>query len=436
MTVTQYIGARYVPLFAEPEQWDSTREYEPLTIVLHQGNSFTSKQSVPIGIDITDESFWACTGNYNAQVEQYRREVRAFDGRISDVEDNFNENGEIEADHIAAGAVTTDKLEDGAVTASKLAADSVDTGSVVDGAITASKLAADSVDTATVIDGAITASKLAADSVDTGNIIDKTILRQDVNPSTFAFENRKLVVIGDSLSNGSHATKYWPEFFEEMYGAEAFNFAVAGQGFVNNANGTFDGQADNAIASSAFENADITDVVILGGYNDYSYTDTQIQEAVRSLVTKCKGAFENAIIWVGAMLKGVYPLDYAIGGASEAQYRSRKISPIEFNAAWSGAVIIPQPWTWLMGEMNWNIDNIHVNASGQQFIATRVYQVLNGASPVPMKRARITTSNASVEEVHCECYAIGGMVNVWGHFKTTAATGTTTIIQLPEWAYS
>lgn len=75
MAVTQYIGSRYVPLFADPAEWSSTKEYEPLTIVLHEGNSYTSKQFVPVGIDITNTDFWALTGNYNAQVELYRRET-------------------------------------------------------------------------------------------------------------------------------------------------------------------------------------------------------------------------------------------------------------------------------------------------------------------------------------------------------------------------
>lgn len=75
MAVTQYIGSRYVPLFADPMEWSNDREYEPLTVVLHEGNSFTSKQFVPVGINITNEEFWAETGNYNAQVEAYRRET-------------------------------------------------------------------------------------------------------------------------------------------------------------------------------------------------------------------------------------------------------------------------------------------------------------------------------------------------------------------------
>lgn len=76
----QYIGARYVPIFGrkgeEAIEWDNSAPYEPLTIVLYQGNSYTSRQYVPVGVEITNQEFWAITGNYNAQVELYRQEVR------------------------------------------------------------------------------------------------------------------------------------------------------------------------------------------------------------------------------------------------------------------------------------------------------------------------------------------------------------------------
>lgn len=88
---TQYIGARYVPLFADPLQWSAATAYEPLTIVTNQGNSYTSRQYVPTGIDIANTDYWALTGNYNAQVEQYRQEVLGFNERITALE---NENTE------------------------------------------------------------------------------------------------------------------------------------------------------------------------------------------------------------------------------------------------------------------------------------------------------------------------------------------------------
>ena len=69
-----YVGHRYVPkIFGE---WDKQNQYEGLSIVTHQGNSYTSKKRVPVGIDILNEEYWVVTGNYNAQIEDYRQEVR------------------------------------------------------------------------------------------------------------------------------------------------------------------------------------------------------------------------------------------------------------------------------------------------------------------------------------------------------------------------
>lgn len=82
--VREYIGARYVPLFANPPEWDNSRGYEPLTIVLHEGNSYTSAQTVPPGIDINNSEFWMLTGNYNAQIEQYRKEVHELDNSLQE----------------------------------------------------------------------------------------------------------------------------------------------------------------------------------------------------------------------------------------------------------------------------------------------------------------------------------------------------------------
>lgn len=91
METRQYIGARYVPIIAE-NPWDASIEYEPLTVVMYQGNSYTSRTFVPIGIDISDTTYWALTGNYNAQVEAYRQEVLNLFEDFVELGDNvFNE---------------------------------------------------------------------------------------------------------------------------------------------------------------------------------------------------------------------------------------------------------------------------------------------------------------------------------------------------------
>jgi hypothetical protein len=76
----QYIGARYVPII--DGEYNSEKVYEPLTIVTYNGSSYTSKKSVPAGTLPTNTEFWALTGNYNAQVNEYLE-------RVNDLSEDF-----------------------------------------------------------------------------------------------------------------------------------------------------------------------------------------------------------------------------------------------------------------------------------------------------------------------------------------------------------
>lgn len=97
MAVTEYIGPLVGPVFADPAEWTPTRSYEALTIVLHEGNSYTARQDVPIGVQITNENYWLETGNYNAQLEQYRRDVLRVMGIVSSKAFAFNNVKEMQA---------------------------------------------------------------------------------------------------------------------------------------------------------------------------------------------------------------------------------------------------------------------------------------------------------------------------------------------------
>lgn len=80
-----YIGNRYVPVFATPVEWNNLRVYEPLTIVTYQGTAYTSKKTVPVGTDLSNTEYWVVTGNYNAQVEQYRRDVLEYKEKVDNI---------------------------------------------------------------------------------------------------------------------------------------------------------------------------------------------------------------------------------------------------------------------------------------------------------------------------------------------------------------
>ena len=85
-----YIGNRYVPVFANPVEWDNLREYEPLTIVTYQGTAYTSRTTVPVGTALSNTDYWVVTGNYNAQVEEYRQAVVQVQNDVDDLSGDFS----------------------------------------------------------------------------------------------------------------------------------------------------------------------------------------------------------------------------------------------------------------------------------------------------------------------------------------------------------
>src|SRR5699024_3882153 len=84
-----YVGHRYVPKLMG--EWDKAETYEGLSIVTNKGTSYTSKKRVPIGIDIKNEEYWVVTGNYNAQIEEYRKDVREVEKDVREVEKDVRE---------------------------------------------------------------------------------------------------------------------------------------------------------------------------------------------------------------------------------------------------------------------------------------------------------------------------------------------------------
>ena len=91
--MARYIGARYVPIMAG--DWDSTREYEALSVVQYQGDSYTSKMYVPVGVDIANTQYWVKTGTFNQQVAAMGSRIdalqTAYDGQFNDINDDITD---------------------------------------------------------------------------------------------------------------------------------------------------------------------------------------------------------------------------------------------------------------------------------------------------------------------------------------------------------
>lgn len=108
MSVREYVGARYVPKFADPVEWTGDTSYEALTIVTYNNSSYTSKIPVPatVGNPAQNTDYWALTGNYNAQTqeaittaneakivaEKASEDVAELTAKIDDIDSGIYEN--------------------------------------------------------------------------------------------------------------------------------------------------------------------------------------------------------------------------------------------------------------------------------------------------------------------------------------------------------
>ena len=93
MSNRQYIGARYVPKLANPLQWDIDTPYEALTIVTNNGNSFTSRKPVPVGIQLSNSEYWCETWNYSAQFAGLESSIDQLGIEIANVESSVSDMG-------------------------------------------------------------------------------------------------------------------------------------------------------------------------------------------------------------------------------------------------------------------------------------------------------------------------------------------------------
>ena len=115
------------------------------------------------------------------------------------------------------------------------------------------------------------------------------------------FANKKFLLIGDSYAEGytpdGNVTS-WQEFFINLTGlTNTIRKYQGGSGFVNiSSNKTF-----QTLLEEVTNDTTITDIVVLGGYNDTAYSEIQINNAFKSFQLKANEKFPNANIYIGAI---------------------------------------------------------------------------------------------------------------------------------------
>lgn len=338
--VRQYVGARYVPVFADPLEWSDTIGYEPLTVVLHEGNSYTSRQSVPVGIDIGNTTYWAETGNYNAQIEAYRQEVLAYDGRIT-------------------------------ANANAIAAETQARESEVAGAMA---------DIAAETQARINGDNALALRIDS---LSKQTPVQNEN-------GRNAVFIGDSFMA---PTTSYPQklayFTAQLMGWTMYNYAYGGSGWVDEAGAAmnFYHQIQKAAQQITIPVADVDYIVIGGGFNDWNdptpLTYNQLYSAALQTIKEARAQFPNAQIIAIPMTFRNYGVDV---------HMHDLYSAIVAGIAASGVAVkvIKDAYMWQLGFKN--VDGVHPTVELYKIMAQYVASKVMGGD---VKTSRLYSQTLS-----------------------------------------
>ena len=344
MAVRQYIGARYVPKFFDWDgspEWRSGVEYEALTIVTRNGNSYTSKIPVPsnIGAPESNPTYWVATGLYNEQIESIRQglvtaqgDIDALDGRMDTTEGDIdNVEGDVDA---LTGRVTTAEGD-------------------IDG-----------------LAGRLTTAEGDIDS------IEQTI---KVNNS------ERIIVLGDSygLDNASGGNS-WFSRLQAIYGSNMQGQCVGGLGFysdITSTNANFESVLSNMTVD---EPETIKRIYVFGGANDANIiygSPTHIDfigTRILSFINYCHNRFPNAMVYVGfigwyrdsARWLSYYAVRNAYKQACASSKYSTYITGIDYCMHINCAINAT--------------DLVHPTATGSALLSYMIQQVVIGGSLNPV----------------------------------------------------
>ena len=357
----QYIGARYVPIFGRKDEesieWDNTAPYEPLTIVLYQGNSYTSRQFVPVGVEITNQEFWAITGNYNAQVEMYRRETAEARALAEQVSEDLTAEQTARAD--ADTSLANDIAAEAQTRANDIAAEAQ---------TRANDIAAEAQTRANDI-AAEAQTRAAADTSLSGRLDTAEESITNINGEINTLKLKDIFVIfGDSWSAFGEGFENWMEYVNiaNTLDVEVKNFAIGGAGYLVPGN-TIATQIATANSNMTSEEKARTKYVIMeGGVNDTGVsglTYTNFRNTVRSAITNVASMFPNAqIIYAPNMCS--YAYDATRAGLCMSYFYKMKDDIKWTPGNVKSAPILPYFWLGFKYSEVFRADNLHLNRYG------------------------------------------------------------------------
>lgn len=292
--------------FADPLQWDITKQYPPYQIVFDydQGYSYISKRPVPAGVVITNGDYWCLVGPLIVDAQ-----ARTDIARILQFITNIYESGTVATAVRSAGEYL---ISDGQLYKTTA---TINIGEGYTEGINVTKTTIENMidDITTPIANDV--STLQYDlGVAQGDITalqgDMTAAQGDITTlyGYRDFTTRKVVCISDSYGTVPDASTNWMARLKTYLNIPNGNFyssAYSGAGFIGYApTYTFKIQAQTIAAGMTSDERDaITDIVLGGGYNDAAVmkagtsTYSDVITAINDTYDEFRLLFPNANIW-------------------------------------------------------------------------------------------------------------------------------------------
>lgn len=287
-TYNTYIGARYVPIFADPIEWDKAKSYEPLTIVTYQGDSYASKTFVPAQTEITNTEFWVRTGSYNVQVEQYRKEVQEVVTKMDDLEESVNNSISSFDTRLTQNEEKVESYNNRITTLES------------DNATNKTNIS-NNTNSISTIEGQINTINTDIESLDSrveSNENSISTINKNLTNLSNLVKNRRFIVIGDSYCDGANSWIKSMQNYLDKNDTDYVKSYTGGAGFAHG-NKNFLNLLQEANATNPNT---ITDIIVCGGANNYPEdTDTILNGAggIQEFVSYAKSTYPNATVHIG-----------------------------------------------------------------------------------------------------------------------------------------
>lgn len=236
------------------------------------------------------------------------------------------------------------------------------------------KLETDVIDNDNIV--ALSDTTLIAEKIPDANI--NTILQtiSNLEQSITEIENnieemnrKKWIFVGDSYSEGytsGGTITSWSQILKEKMNLTNDNCTIVDNG------GTGFANAQNSFAmllDNLEEDLEVTDILIAGGYNDLSWSSTNILQGFADVKTVIDSKFPNSKVHIAF-----------IGGTTNQYHGNIHLKVIEYlNGSMNcNFNFLNNVWYPLYSEERLATDGIHPNLSGQNAIANALYQAFNG----------------------------------------------------------